>query len=356
MDVVKQDSRLLSLPTEIITQIIELAIGEQVLHVNLKRDADHGWRCFSDECPVFQGSGIYMTRCVAQTTERQAWEDFQTKTSHSVPKKDKAEYYVSKPSKRHEKCEYYQELDCRQPQSVPPPILSLFFVCRRLSIEAFPIFWATNTFSVGSWPIFVEFLKTISARSKRAIRAIDLDVIFHHDTLDPFDPVDTFHNEDIDVVDLDDLERLSDLETFNLSISSTMFTKLGFRRKRRLQRPPNLRKTFGRDVMRLEVLNIKKLNVIVYDDVKDGFMNDWWPWRRLTRIEKQKLAGKIYRILTHDARRQVLTGRDRQIREAKKFVRVLEDTQEREWKEQGLELEEPSGTHLALGDDAYDDR
>ena len=75
----QQHSRLLDLPTEILARIVEPVIGGQVLHVKLKRDPDHELYCSQREkCWVSRAQGFYLTPCVAQVSEQQAWEDFQS--------------------------------------------------------------------------------------------------------------------------------------------------------------------------------------------------------------------------------------------------------------------------------------
>lgn len=353
MDSLQQHSRLLGLPTEILKRIVELVVGGQVLHVKLKRDGYHGCHCWKyEECPRLRGRGFYVTPCVAQVSEQQAWEEFQPILPHSVPRGDKAEYYVPEPCLRHRECESYQQLDCTDLAALSP--FSIFYVCSRLTAEAFHIFWASNTFSISSWPIFTEFLKSISERSKRTIRAIDLDVKFYHETTDPFEPVDSFHHGEIDLIDLMDLKSLSGLDSLNLSICSTMMAQLGFQAMR-WGESLNLRKCFVRDVLRLEALNIKRLNIVVYDDIEDDLCIDFWPYRRRTRKEKQELAKEIHEILTSD-KRHVLVERDLRILETRKLLRVMEDTLERDWEAQSLEIQERMRRTMLSGGDALNNR
>ncbi|KAL8662981.1 MAG: hypothetical protein Q9168_008168 [Polycauliona sp. 1 TL-2023] len=309
MDVLNQSSRLVSLPTEILKRIVELAIGGQILHVSLKHEAKHEQRCWKDDCPEFKGPGFYISPCVARISEEQAWEDFQkTKSSHDRPQGPNAEYYVPKPCIRHAECKF--------------------------------------------WPTFAEFLRSISERSKRTIRNIDLDVIFHHEPKDPFDPVKSFYNEDIDIIDLDDLMALSDLEHLNLSVSSSMMTPLGFQSSAEewwYNEPLNLHETFGRDALRIRSLNIKRLNVVVYDDVEDEHYEEKWPWFRRFRSENQELADDIHYMLTNHESRQVLSARDLQLHEARKLIRDVGVTQTRELAADSREVHQRKTATVASG-------
>ena len=311
MKSLEQNSRLLGLPTEILKRIVEFAIGGQVLHVILKRDAYHkGCRRY-ETCPN-RRHGFYITLCAARISEQQAWEEFHSVLPHSVPRGDRAAFHEPRPLIRHQDCDSYMGVDCSEIPAVSS--FSIFYVCNRLTKEAFHVFWATNTFSINSWPIFTEFLKSISKKSKHTIRAIDLDVNIHCEITGPFDPVEGFHDEEIDLVVPSDLECLSSLDSLNPSICSNMMTKLGFSRDLKLWRKPtlNLRACFVRDVLRLEALDIKQLNIIVYDDFEDYQCSDLWPYWRRTRKVKQELAKEVYAILTSDKRREML-GRDLRI-------------------------------------------
>ncbi len=311
-------SRLLGLPAEILQRIVKMVIGGQVLHVYLKGE-----------------SGFYLTPCVAHIFEQQAWEDFQQDFASSIPKEDETKYHVPKPRKRHRECRSHQKLHYQNLDELSPirQNFSIFSVCTKLSSEAFYIFWTTNTFSIRHWSFFNEFLKRISDNSKRTIRSIDLDVTFDHEPMEPFEPEACFHNEEIDIIDPNDLNTLSDLDSLNLSISSTLMTKLGFRQQI-WEKNLNLRDTFVRDVLRLEALDIKRLNVAVYDDVvKDEFNDDMWPWARRTRKEKQALAKEIYMILTSE-NRHVMAREYLRIYETTKLLQDLEVSHVQRWEAQ----------------------
>ncbi|KAI4107281.1 MAG: hypothetical protein LQ339_002679 [Xanthoria mediterranea] len=349
MNNVKQHSRLLDLSNEILARIVELVIGGQVLHVRLKRDPDHGLYCWlGKKCWLSRAQGFYLTPCEAQVSEQQAWEDFQSiHHPHSVPQGDSGKYHVPAPHTRHLTCGSHHGLDCTD-HATPSPF-SLFYVCSQLTREAVRIFWTTNTFSIRSWPTFTVFLKSISEKSKAAIRTIDLDVDFHYEVTDPFKPDDSFYNEQVDLIDPRDLRSVSGLDSLNLSICGTMMTKLGCRRMH-WRRYHKLHKCFVRDVLRLEALNISQLRVIVYDDdenedlcvyddVVDRVSGDVWPFRRLTRKEKQEIAKVIHETLKSE-KRQVLVQRDLQIRETENLLRDLKAAQERDREAQGLEIQE----------------
>ncbi|KAI4222376.1 MAG: hypothetical protein LQ349_007643 [Xanthoria aureola] len=357
----QQHSRLLDLSTDILARIVELVVGAQVLHVKLKRDPDHELYCSQREkCWVSRAQGFYLTPCVAQVSEQQAWEDFQSSHHpHSVPQGDSAKYHVPAPHTRHLTCGSHHGLDCTDP--APPSPFSLFYVCSRLTREAVRIFWTTNTFSIRSWPTFTVFLKSISEKSKAAIRAIDLDVDFHYELYDPFEPDDSFYNEQVDLIDPRDLQSISGLDSLNLSICSTMMTKLGFRWMN-WPRGHKLRKCFVRDVLHLEALNISQLRVIVYDDddneyfcvengVERDFCVDVWPFRRLERKEKQELAKELYEILKSE-KRQVLVERDLRILETENLLRDLKAAQKRDWKAQRLDIQERMRTTVSSKSDA----
>ncbi|KAI4266238.1 MAG: hypothetical protein L6R38_008866 [Xanthoria sp. 2 TBL-2021] len=353
MDSLQQRSRLLGLPTEILKRIVELVVGGQVLHVNLKRDAYHVCHCWKyEECPRLRGPGFYITPCVAQVSEQQAWEEFQPILPHSVPRGDKAEYYVPKPCIRHRECESYQELDCNDLPAISP--FSIFYVCSQLTREAFHIFWATNTFSISSWPTFVELLKSISERSKRTIRTIDLDVKFHHEINDNIDTIDGLYDDEIDIIDPVDLKALSNLDSLHLSVCSMMLTRLGFK-SAAMSKDLNLRKTFARDVLRLQMPNFKRLNIIVYDDVEDYVCIDLWPYNRPTRKRKQELAKLVHEILTDD-NRQVLSELDLRIHETEKLLQDLKDTQTWKYHAQHRKIYEKKKTITSTGADAFNNR
>lgn len=148
------------------------------------------------------------------------------------------------------------------------------------------------------------FLKSISEKSKAAIRAIDLDVDFHYELHDSFEPDDSFYNEQVDLIVYDD----DDNEYF-----------------------------------------------CVENGVERDFCVDVWPFRRLERKEKQELAKELYEILKSE-KRQVLVGRDLRILETENLLRDLKAAQKRDWKAQRLDIQERLRTTVSSKSDACSSR
>lgn len=331
-----QASGLLRLPAEILDHILGYVVGHKVLHVDDAESVEEEHLKLCDRhpaiCEIGQGHGphFYLRVCAACVSEQTAWEQF-TFGYEEVPDRDEEEYYVADGKERHNRCRDWGDvtLDCTEKSALfnYPDRLTVFRVCSQLSLPAFEIFWATNTFSFGTTSSFRKLLSSLNDTQKGAIRNINFNFDTAPERMD-FDPCQ--------------LIKLQTLDTLNLCLHSTL---LGSVSEMEEEKPDvsqiDLRKQPVNDILRLEVLDIRRLNVIVYDNEYDYFESpgpDQFDLR-FTVGEKQYLADIVQRILMAPRQdREVLAWEDRQIFELEELVKGLRLAQDVRWQVQRRNL------------------
>ncbi|KAL9003041.1 MAG: hypothetical protein Q9188_004073 [Gyalolechia gomerana] len=331
-----QASGLLRLPAEILDHILGYVVGHKVLHIDDAESVEEEHLKVCDRhpaiCEIGQGHGprFYLRVCAARVSEQTAWEQF-TSAYEEVPDRDDEEYYVADGKDRHNRCRDWGDvtLDCTEKSALfnYPDRLTVFRVCSQLSLPAFKIFWATNTFSFGTTPSFRKLLSSLNDTQKGAIRNINFNFDTAPERMD-FDPCQ--------------LIKLQTLDTLNLCLHSTL---LGSVSEMEEEKPDvsqiDLRKQPVNDILRLEVLDIRRLNVIVYDNEYDYFESpgpDQFDLR-FTVGEKQYLADVVQRVLMAPRQdREVLAREDRQIFELEELVKGLRFAQDVRWQVQRRNL------------------
>ncbi|KAL9008349.1 MAG: hypothetical protein Q9173_006516 [Seirophora scorigena] len=312
---------LLTLPPELLEQILRHVLGEQVIHVD---DAKSVVECHSvhcqdpDGCLLGHGPKFQLRPCVAPISEEQALRQFHTQASN-IPADDHEDWYVEDAHCRHGNCRSWEDsaFPCTDPAIVSPrpQRFAMMQVCRQLAPRAFEIFWATNIFYFEKLKSFSRFLICLNNRQLQLIEYIYLNINQAWGRYD-FDPFQ--------------LRRLSCLSHLHISVDSQqiIFDHVG------PALPPihqiHLRAAYDLAFLRLEVLNCKRVTAIVYDDA-NGFGED--PvgltmnnphWDRFTLQQKRDLADVIEKILSFEEEsRQVLAAKDREIFEMEELLTAM---------------------------------
>ncbi|KAL8958068.1 MAG: hypothetical protein Q9193_004804 [Seirophora villosa] len=308
---VQQRPTLLTLPPELLELILKHVLGEQVIHVNRAKSVmeDHSPDCQDpDACLLGHGPEFQLTPCVAPISEEQALREFHTEAS-DIPADDHEDWYVEDAHARHEDCRPWEDSDfpCTDPAIVSPRPhwCAMMQVCRQLAPRAFEIFWATNTFYFEEPKSFSQFLICLNKRQLQLIEYVSLNLNKAWGRYD-FDPFQ--------------LRRLSCLSHLHISINSKqiIFDHL----EPDLPSIHEIHFRGGDDFpfLRLEVLNCKRVTVIVYDDANE-FEEDE---DRYTLEQKQDLADVIEKILSFEEEsRQVLAAKGREIFEMEELLKAM---------------------------------
>ncbi|KAL8936163.1 MAG: hypothetical protein Q9211_004314 [Gyalolechia sp. 1 TL-2023] len=352
-----QASGLLMLPAEILDHILGYVVGHKVVHVDDAKsvEEEHLAICHPNLalCGVCDSNGpqFYLRICVAGTSEQTAWEQF-TSGYDEVPDSDNEEYYVADGKHRHSRCRNWDSdtlVDCTTRWAVfdypahlngfracqlsrwavfdYPAHLSVFRACSQLSLPAFRIFWATNTFSFATTATFRELLSNLNDSQKGTIRNININVETAPERMD-FDPCQ--------------LMKLQTLDTLNLCLHSRLFgSALRVDNHKPDASEIDIRKQPVNYMLRLEAADIRRLNVIVYDSIYDDYHSHGRApyYVRFTVGEKQHLADVVHAILTAPrADREVFAREDRQIFELEELVQGLRFAQDVRWQVQRRNL------------------
>ena len=281
-------------------------------------------------CILRRGPRFYTRICEARTSERLAWEEFKTKYK-TLPANDKEEYYVADPYRRHENCHPWERrsFNCRKVIQTPHDKhrVAPFQVSRTFYEYAFRHFWQTLTFSFADTVTFQQFVSALLPHQRSSIKAINL-VMTHFDSwpANDFDPRAIAGLEGLDLLNLsihggwlDD-----DSSYFELPV------------KERSVKQIDIRRTRVRYLLRLEVLDIKCVRVIVFDneyyhqfdsdihDTEDNRFDD-----RYTLEECRGLAKIIEALLTRPSQeRKALAENDRRIHETENLLQGLKYAQD----------------------------
>lgn len=287
----------------------------------------HTESCYLNEgtCQVAKGHGpqFQLSPCLAPVSEERAWHQFRF-GYEEIPKPDDKQYYVEDGWHRHQDCWEWATFNCdctKKPGLFKyAACLSVFRVCSQFSLSAFRIFWATNTFSFGTTLAFGKLISALNDTQLGAIRNIDLNFKADPEPME-FDPCK--------------LMKLQSLDTLNLCLHNYLLGAVSdeFNNKPELSEL-DLRKKPISDILRLEVLDIKRLNVIIYDNYSD------YTWStgeerfemRFTVDEKFELSCAVSKILTAPkVDRGVFAQEDRQIFELEELIKGLRFAQDVRW-------------------------
>ncbi|KAL9027560.1 MAG: hypothetical protein Q9196_003939 [Gyalolechia fulgens] len=281
-----QASGLLMLPAEILDHILGYVVGHKVVHVDDAKsvEEEHLAICHPNLalCGVCDGNGpqFYLRICVAGTSEQTAWEQF-TSGYDEVPDSDNEEYYVADGKHRHSRCRN----------------------------------WDSDT------------LVDCTTSQKGTIRNININVETAPERMD-FDPCQ--------------LMKLQTLDTLNLCLHSRLFgSALRVDNHKPDASEIDIRKQPVNYMLRLEAVDIRRLNVIVYDSIYDDYHSHGRApyYVRFTVGEKQHLADVVHAILTAPrADREVFAREDRQIFELEELVQGLRFAQDVRWQVQRRNL------------------
>ncbi|KAL9051848.1 MAG: hypothetical protein Q9206_004539 [Seirophora lacunosa] len=302
---------LLTLPPELLELILKHLLGEQVIHVNRAKSVleDHSLHCQDpDGCLLGHGPEFQLRPCVAPISEEQALREFHMQAS-DIPADDHEDWYVEDAHARHEDCRPWEDsaFSCTDPATVSPQPhrLAMIQVCRQLAPRTFEIFWATNTFYFDEPKSFSRFLACLNNRQLQLIKYIYLNINKAWGRYD-FDPFQ--------------LRRLSCLSHLHISIDSQQITFDHLEPDLPPIHQIHFRAESDITFLRLEVLNCKRVTVIVYDDA-NGFGEDE---DRYTLQQKRDLADVIEKILSFEEEsRQVLAAKDREIFEMEELLKAM---------------------------------
>ncbi|KAL8939960.1 MAG: hypothetical protein Q9216_003066 [Gyalolechia sp. 2 TL-2023] len=281
-----QKALLLSLPAEIISHILSYIIGGKVLHVDDAETVtkEHAEVCIHNPaiCEIGHGRGpqFILSICVAPMSEQTAWEQFRSGYKEALDYDD-IKSYVEDELDRHEICRDWESstIDCTDKSYVFEYArrFSVFRVCSQLSVAAFSIFWATNTFSFASSKSFKKLLSNLNDTQKEAIKNVDLNFDAAPRRTD-FDPCQ--------------LMKIQTLDTLNLCLHSSLIVPLSETEEEWPEASQiDMRKAPVNAILRLEILDIRHLNVIIYHDESDFFIDEEHDPsdQRLTMGEKNTL-------------------------------------------------------------------
>ncbi|KAL8966646.1 MAG: hypothetical protein Q9183_003277 [Haloplaca sp. 2 TL-2023] len=283
-------------------------------------------------CILRGGPQFYMRVCKAKTSERLAWQEFKTRCK-TVPANDKEEYYVADTYRRHENCHPWKRrsFNCGKAIQTPPEKhrMGSFQVCRTFYEYAFRQFWQRSTFSFEDTVSFEQFVSALLPHQRSSIRAISL-------VMTDFDPL-IANRFGLDPKAIAGLEGLDHLD---LSIHGSWFdddsSYFNLPVKQRSVDQIRIRGTSVRHLLWLEVLDIKCLRVIVYDNEYnhpyDSGIHDEEYDRfedRYTLEECRGLAKIVEALLTRPSQeRKALAEHDRRIQEMENLLVGLKYAQE----------------------------
>lgn len=311
--------------------ITSFAVGGQVIHVTDAESVkiEHRRQCQHppSTCRFRQSYGpeFFIRVCSAVPSEDEAWKEFRS-GYEDIPEADEEEYYVADGHLRHQKCRDWEDgnLDCTQQLDLPTHAkrFGIFRVCRQLSFSAFRSFWTTNTFSFGHASSFGKFLSCLNDTEKMAIRRIDLNIHEFSPQRLAFDPCQ--------------IMKLQQLDTLHLCMHSSLLGDVYAMEDINPQISQiDIRKQPGKDILRLEVLDIKHLTVIVYDHESEYTVGDDRFEERFTLDEKRDLAKLVEAtLMAPSADRRILAQGDREIFEMEELLRGLRYAQDVRWQTQ----------------------
>ncbi|KAL9601966.1 MAG: hypothetical protein Q9219_002190 [cf. Caloplaca sp. 3 TL-2023] len=317
----QESSSLLSLPLEILDQIVGYVLGRQTVHVDAADTVRrlHARKCQDRRnCLVRQARHFFLRPCQAETSETDALREFRTQAVY-IPPNDQAKYFVADARLRHQNCRPWEQdvFRCTNRATLSPgqQWFNLFHVCNRIALSAFRVFWTTNTFSFGQNATFSPFLARLNQKQLQAIRYIDFNIN---------DTPQRYHFDPAQVMKLKSLDHL------HITVH-TMF--LGFVSDMDARTPSvqqmDLRRAAGADLFRLEVLDLKRVTVIVYDNEED-FDHDEIPEDRKYELRfslqhKRNLAALMESTLMFDAEtKRVLAAKDREIFEIEEMFHMMQ--------------------------------
>ncbi|KAL8867395.1 MAG: hypothetical protein Q9174_005693 [Haloplaca sp. 1 TL-2023] len=328
----EQTSKLLSFPPEIFEKIMAYVVGGKVVHVDsgpLLQD-QHRPRCPDHNvCTLRHGPKFYTRICEAQISERSAYQEFKTGYKN-IPANDFEEFYVADAHKRHRQCHPWRlrGFDCSKAiqTQYDQHWTAPFHVCRTFYESAFRQFWQNSTFSFAETTTFGRFVSALFPHQKSSIRAINM-VIPRRNYVrsDEFDPRA--------------IAGIKGLDTLNLSIHGSLVdddsSYFEIPPEERLEVDVEIHQTEIQPLLRLQVLDIKHVNVIVYSneydykfdptqqvDEEDRFD------QRYTLKECRKLSQMITFLLTQPAeKRKPLAENDRRIYEMENLLQGLKYAQ-----------------------------
>lgn len=310
------------MPPELLEHILKETLGEQIIHVDDARSVrtGHALHCQNPGgCLVGQRPRFYLRTCDAQVFEEEALHEFRTQASNVSPDDD-ARWYVEDASLRHEDCRPWEQTNfaCNDLASISPwkYRFGVLHVCRHIASRALRIFWQTNTFSFGQPASFCRFLRSLSDRQLQLIRKIHLCVEAEVERYD-FDPAQ--------------IMRLVSLDHLHISVHSMNLGYVGDMDSTMPNvRQIDLRKGEASMFLRCEVLNLKRVTVIVYDDERDfdeeypGQSMDGRFQLRFTLDQKRDLAEMVESTLSFDDEtKQVLAAKDRQVFEMEELLKAM---------------------------------
>ncbi|KAI4236989.1 MAG: hypothetical protein LQ352_007968 [Teloschistes flavicans] len=349
---VEQKSKLLSLSDEILCRIMSYVLGGPVLHIDHAErvQAEHGPCQHGGLCQLGQGPEFYIHPCRATMSESEAYTEFcDLPSSLSTDEHDLEVYYVPDAQLRHSNCQPWdhaawtfetQDFDCSDRAILEPDQhpMTAFKICRALYKIAFEHFWTKTTFSFGDSTHFEKFISRLVPKQRQLIRSLNITLPFFGLTT-PFE-IDERRRERA-LFDLDALVDMDRLENVNLALHGSWFAdKSGpfkFYQRNRWIGDVDIRKTAAAEILQLEVVDIKKVNVIVFDNERETepttVPNQFE--HRYTLREKKELA-KFVRNILHSSKadRQILRERQRRILEAENLVRGLKFSQQVDWQVQ----------------------
>ncbi|KAL9576526.1 MAG: hypothetical protein Q9212_007025 [Teloschistes hypoglaucus] len=279
-------------------------------------------------------------------SESEAYKEFCNLPSPvSIGNDDSAEYYVPDVPLRHQDCRPWDRTGTdsdtdsdSSDSSIQLPDwyhLDGFQICGILYDITFAIFWGKMTFSFRNLCDFWKFLSRLSPKQKRQIRSIDITApseSYHYPSYPPEFSLNT----------LMDMKRL---DNFNLALHASWFPDdRHHSNPKELIGEMNLRERLGSQILQLEVVDIERVGVIIFDKECD-FPHDASRLigpsfrerfvQRLTLSEKKKLAEFIRKILkAPKSERQAMLKRQQQIDEAENLLKRLRETQIVEWQQQ----------------------
>ncbi|KAL8689155.1 MAG: hypothetical protein Q9218_005105 [Villophora microphyllina] len=356
---------ILKLPDEIINEIFSFAVGRRILHVNhaetvmtlhvkklRKRCCPH-----KDLCLLGQGPEFYIHTCEATVSEQAALKEFHS-GADIIDDNDDEEFYVADARRRYQRCRVWEQpyFDCRTRLPSENDFTDAFVVCRRLYHFAFQSFWKTNTLTFVETTSFGFFMSRLLPHQRQLLRLIDIVVPKYHC------PQPTDFNPHL----LKDIEKLEDLK---LAVHGATFDdRLNFfAEEDHWVGDVDARKTPAGEILRLEVVDIKNISVIVYDNEYDYQYNPTMHEDdsdrfdiRYTVGEKQELADFMHQVLSSStAERQMLALREQRINEVENLLKGLKYAQDINWQLQrnrflthlytgyaGLDWQVPSGKEL----------
>ncbi|KAI4205015.1 MAG: hypothetical protein LQ350_000642 [Teloschistes chrysophthalmus] len=281
-------------------------------------------------------------------SESEAYTEFCNLPSpNSIGNDDLADYYVPDARLRHQDCRPWDrpepDSDSSDGSIIMPEWYRMdgFQICGILYDITFAIFWGKMTFSFGDLGHFWKFMSRLSPKQKRTIRSIDItapsqtyDFPSYPNLLLPF----TEFN-------INSLTGMETLDNFNLALHSSWFPDDRYHTAPKESiGEMDLRNRLGSQILQLEVVDIERLGVIIFDNEYD-FPHDALRLigpsfrerfvHRLTVHEKKTLAEIVRRILkAPKPERQAMLKRQQQINETEKLLQELRDAQNVEWQQQ----------------------